>query len=128
MKLVNMTEMNSLEKTVLSEFPAPGWIMAYLGTILTFIIIMTVICHKYCPLCTAGCAISCENANRGCAFFCGLVHGLIRSSTQSCVLCGEYYKTCVDVTHDCATHTPGNVRREPRPERVFTRQLPIAKL
>ena len=127
MKIMNYTESGPLVKEILDNHPAPGWVLAYLGTFLTFVIIMTMICHKYCPLCTAGCAISCENANRGCAMFCGLFHGFIRTSTQSCVLCGEYYKTCVDTTYECATYTPAATRSVPKPERVNMRQLPVVK-
>ena len=47
MKIANLTEMDSLEKTLVSDYPAPGWILAYMGTILTFVVIMTIICHKY---------------------------------------------------------------------------------
>ena len=128
MKIVNATEV-SLVKSIIDEYPAPGWLLAILGTFLTFIIIMTVICFKYCPRCTYGCAISCENATRGCSFCCILCGGCLKATAQNCIDCGETYKTCVDTTHECATYTPGQRnRRLPQPERIMVPQLPTSRL
>ena len=124
---INMTEVEPLVKTLLEDHPAPGWILAFLATILAFTVVMTIICFKYCPLLTAGCAQSGENANRGCALWCGVCNGCINASTQNCISMGVHYRTCVDTTYECATHRPGNVRRMPRPERVPMRQLPLVR-
>ena len=127
MKITNMTEAEPLIKAILEEYSAPGWILAFLGTLLTFTVVMTVICFKYCPRCTAGCAESGENASRGCALWCNICNGCINASTQNCISCGLHYRTCVDTTYECAIHRPGNVQRMPRSERVPLRQLPTLK-
>ena len=125
MKLINSNETNPIVKDILAEYVAPEWALSFLGLILAFTIVMTVICYKYCTRCTHGCAVSCENANRGCAFFCSLCNGCILASAKNCVSCGEHYKTCVDTAYDCATHTPG--RRNVRPELNSVRSLPLVR-
>ena len=126
MRLVNSTEITPISE-ILSQYAAPEWAISFLGLILTFTVVMTVICAKYCTRCTHGCAISCENANRGCSFFCNLCNGCILASTRNCVSCGEHYKTCVDTTYECATHVPGRPRREGPPELRATRALPTVR-
>ena len=128
MKLVNSTEINPIVKTLLEEYAGPEWLLAFLGTILLFTVVMTIICFRYCTRLTAGFAYSAEQANTGCGFVCGLCNGCINSSTQNCIDCGNHYRVCVDTTYECATHTPGRVSRDSRfPERVHGRQLPIVR-
>ena len=116
----------------------PGWLVTILFSMLFFMVMMTLICYKYCTKCTEGFKNSSMDCSIGCKNVCTCTSGCLEACSYNCGLFVNSYKTCVDKTHDCVTYRPNMnraddfwVNNRAEGERIFTnvprRNMPVVR-